>query len=58
MIDVKQAVKLARINSTELLGLDGSLGIARSLDHLPAMTRLSANPLQYKVFLIDPKNGS
>ena len=75
MIDVKQAVKIAKDHAADILGLEGSLeeiqrenyngrdawsitlGIARNLEHLPTISRLSANPLQYKVFLIDATNG-
>lgn len=36
---------------------DITLGISRDLDFLPAMTRLAADPMQYKRFLIDAESG-
>ena len=75
MLDVKQAVQIAREKSAGILGVDGSLeeiqretyqgrdvwsitlGVLRNLEQLSPMSRLSANPVQYKVFLIDAETG-
>ncbi len=75
MVDVKQAVQLARASSVEILGVEGSLeeiqretynghdvwsitlGVPRNVDHLPPISRLATNPVQYKVFLIDAGTG-
>ncbi|MDQ2711803.1 MAG: hypothetical protein M3Y24_06140 [Acidobacteriota bacterium] len=72
MIDVKQAVQIAKAKAADILERSASsleeverdtykthdvwsitLSIPRDIDHLPAMARLSADPLQYKRFLID-----
>jgi hypothetical protein len=70
MLDVKQAVQIAKERAAEILGVIGSLeeiqreeyngrdvwsitlGVPRNLDQLPPISRLSANSIQYKVFLI------
>lgn len=34
-----------------------TLSVPRNIDHLPVMAQMSANPLQYKRFLIDSETG-
>ncbi len=34
-----------------------TLGVPRNLEQLPPFSRLSANPVQYKIFLIDAETG-
>ena len=34
-----------------------TLGVPRNLEHLSPMSRLSASPVQYKIFLIDAQTG-
>lgn len=76
MIDVKQAVQIAKAKAAEMLEKGSSdleeierdiykgrevwsitLSIPRDLNWLPTMARLSADPLQYKRFLIDTETG-
>ena len=76
MIDVKQAVQIAKAKAAEILGKNSSnleeierdtykareiwnitLSIPRDLDQLPGLAGLTADPLQYKRFLIDAETG-
>jgi chorismate mutase len=76
MIDVKQAVQIAKAKAAEILEKGPSnleeierdtyktrdvwsitLSIPRDLDQIPGFARLSADPLQYKRFLIDAQTG-
>lgn len=76
MIDVKQAVQIAKAKAAEILEKSPSnleeierdtykghdvwsitLSLPCKLDQLPALARLSADPLQYKRFLIDSETG-
>ena len=75
MVDVKQAVQIARGKAAEVLGVDGSieeieretyhdrdawsitLGVPRNVEQLSTLARISASPIQYKVFLIDVETG-
>ena len=75
MVDVKQAVQIARDKAAEVLGVDGSieeieretyhdrdawsitLGVPRNVEQLSTLARISASPIQYKVFLIDVETG-
>ena len=34
-----------------------TLSVPRNISHLPVMAQMSADPLQYKRFLIDPETG-
>jgi hypothetical protein len=76
MIDVKQAIQIAKVNAAEMLNQRSSnleeieresyhnrdvwsitLSVPRNMDQLPGPGRLSADPLQYKRFLIDAETG-
>lgn len=76
MIDVKQAVQIAKAKATEILEKNSSsleeierdtykardvwkitLGVPRDVDRIPGFARFSADPLQYKRFLIDAETG-
>jgi hypothetical protein len=76
MIDVKEAVQIAKAKAAEMLESGSSnleeierdsykshyvwsvtLSLPRDVDQLPVLARLSANPLQYKRFLIDAETG-
>ncbi|MBV9156480.1 MAG: hypothetical protein JO097_09475 [Acidobacteriaceae bacterium] len=76
MIDVKQAVQIAKAKAIEILEKNSStleeieremykgrdvwfitLSVPRDVEELPVMARLSADPLQYKRFLIDAETG-
>ena len=76
MIDVKQAVQIAKAKAVEILEKGSSnleeierdtykardvwsitLSVPRDVDQLPVIARFSADPLQYKRFLIDAETG-
>lgn len=76
MIDVKQAVQIAKASAAEVLERSSSnleeverdtykghdvwsitLSVPRVLDQLSITARISADPLQYKRFLIDTETG-
>ena len=75
MVDVKQAIQIAQLKASEVLGVDGSieeieretyhdrdawsitLGVPRNVEQLSTLARISASPIQYKVFLIDVETG-
>jgi hypothetical protein len=76
MIDVKQAIQIAKVGAADLLGQAPSspeeierdyykdrdvwsitLSLPRDLNQLPPIARLTADPLQYKRFLIDVETG-
>ena len=76
MIDVKQAVQVAKAKAAEMLNQGSSnleeiereiykgrdvwsitLSIPRDIEQIPGFARLSADPLQYKRFLIDSETG-
>ena len=76
MIDVKQAVQVAKAKAAEMLNQGSSnleeiereiykgrdvwsitLSIPRDIEQIPGFARLSADPLQYKRFLIDAETG-
>jgi len=76
MIDVKQAVQIAKAKAAEMLEKDSSnleeierdsykarevwsitLSVPRDVDQLSVVSRLSADPLQYKRFIIDAETG-
>jgi hypothetical protein len=76
MIDVKEAVRIAKAKAAEILGTTSvsleeierdmykdsdvwsiTLGVPRDISQLSGLAQLSADPLQYKRFLIDVENG-
>jgi chorismate mutase len=76
MIDVKQAVQIAKAKAAEILEKDSSnleeierdtykgrdiwsitLSVPRDIDQIAGFARFSADPLQYKRFLIDTETG-
>lgn len=76
MIDVKQAVRIAKEKAAEMLEQSATnleeierepykdrevwsitLSAPRSLKQMTPLAQLSANPLQYKRFLIDVETG-
>jgi hypothetical protein len=76
MIDLKQAVQIAKAKAAEMLDQGPSnleeieretykghdvwsitLSLPRDVEYLPGFARLSADPLQYKRFLIDAVSG-
>jgi hypothetical protein len=76
MIEVKEAIQIARAKAAEMLGVENSaveeiekdvyhgsevwsitLGVPRDFSHVPAVAKLSADPLSYKRFFIDAQTG-